>query len=279
MLVKPSTTRPVRLEFASDKATARSPHRRHQRDDDDAVGDGPGEHRQISRQSKPASMPRVPATIDDEVPDAVDHVHDAFADRHAGLHDLLADAAGIVVLEEAEALPEHVAVALPAHQRRQVRHDRQVDQPARQDREDRPARRAARTLMKASSQKLSATKRSRARRRHPVDERAEEAEHGKLGHRGDERDDKRGDDQPLHRLDEVAEEFRELGGRLLDRRGAERVDPVLQPAIRQKAPQELQGFSFTTRRAIIFTVGDRQSNGDSGNVATAAAMTTSREQN
>ena len=49
------------------------------------------------------------------VPDGIDHLHHRIAQRRRGLHDLVGDAAGEVVLEEAQALAQHVAVRQPAH--------------------------------------------------------------------------------------------------------------------------------------------------------------------
>ncbi len=54
--------------------------------------------------------------IDHHVPEGIHHLHRRIAQRVAGLHDALGDAPGEIVLEEAEALLEHVAVVLPADQ-------------------------------------------------------------------------------------------------------------------------------------------------------------------
>ena len=52
--------------------------------------------------------------MDRHVPDGVDGLHDELAQRRARLHDARRDAAGKVVLEEAERLAQHVGVRLPA---------------------------------------------------------------------------------------------------------------------------------------------------------------------
>jgi hypothetical protein len=57
------------------------------------------------------------------VPDGVDHLHDRLAQAARRLHDLVGNSAGKVVLEEAEALTQHVAVREPAHAGRHRRGD------------------------------------------------------------------------------------------------------------------------------------------------------------
>ena len=76
------------------------------------------------------------------------------------------------------------------------------------------------TPIEASSQRLSGTNRSRGRRCHAVDQRAEKPEHGKLGHRSDEGDNERGHDEPAHRPQEEAVGLQERAGRLFHRGGA-----------------------------------------------------------
>src|SRR3546814_19263820 len=51
----------------------------------------------------------------EQEPHAIDDIDHRFADRVAGLHHLLRDAPGEVVLEIGEALAHHVAVVQPAH--------------------------------------------------------------------------------------------------------------------------------------------------------------------
>ncbi len=57
------------------------------------------------------------------MPERVDHLHGRITQRRAGLHDALGDAPGEIVLEEVQALLEHIAVVLPADQIGQPRVD------------------------------------------------------------------------------------------------------------------------------------------------------------
>ena len=88
---------------------------RHEDDEHDDVGRQPDDQRD--------QQPRIGGREDDGradplhagVPDGVDHLHDRVAQRGRCLHHLVGDAAGEVVLEEAQALAQHVAVRQPAH--------------------------------------------------------------------------------------------------------------------------------------------------------------------
>ena len=80
--------------------------------------------------------------VDQDVPDAGDQRDDGLADRRAGLHHAVGDAAGEIVLEERPGLAHHVPVVLPADAVRHVGGDRLVgEQVLRRDREraQRPA--------------------------------------------------------------------------------------------------------------------------------------------
>ena len=107
--------------------------------DRDAIGDAP---RTRTRQDQPGVEPGKQGDgadeIDDQGEDALDDVDDAVAERRAALQHLLGDAAGKIVLEEGEALAKHVAVAPPADQRRQARHEGDAGEAPRQERGDRP---------------------------------------------------------------------------------------------------------------------------------------------
>ncbi|KAG1084509.1 hypothetical protein G6F40_014471 [Rhizopus arrhizus] len=77
------------------------------------------------------------AGVDHDVPERIDHLHRRLAQRGAGLHHPVGDAAGEVVLEEAQALPHHVVVHQPARTVAQARHDGLVDQQVVQADQDR----------------------------------------------------------------------------------------------------------------------------------------------
>jgi len=76
--------------------------------------------------------------IDHDVPQRIHHLHSRFTQRGAGLHHPVGNAAGKVVLEEAQALPHHVVVHQPARTVAQARHDGLVDQQVVQCHKQRP---------------------------------------------------------------------------------------------------------------------------------------------
>ena len=67
-----------------------------------------------SAASRPARTATARCRYRPDVPHRVHDLHRRFAQRRAGLHDAVGDAAGEVVLEEGQALPHHVLVLLPA---------------------------------------------------------------------------------------------------------------------------------------------------------------------
>ena len=102
----------ARHEIAQHAAVADDPQ--HQRDHQPPVGLG----EQVQRADH----------VQDDVPQRVHRLHGGIAQRAAGLHDAVGDAAGEVVVEERQPLAQHVAVILPAHQRGQAGRDGLVGQ-------------------------------------------------------------------------------------------------------------------------------------------------------
>ena len=76
--------------------------------------------------------------VDGDEPDGVADLHRRFAQRRPGLDDLRRDAPGEIVGEEADRLPQHIAVRLPADEVGERRRQRLLDQKVVDDGRDRP---------------------------------------------------------------------------------------------------------------------------------------------
>ena len=126
------------------RARLRHDHRpladaRHEIDEDeDEDADPDGERRGQPRVELPEEDQRA-ERVDRDEPERVADLHRRFAERRPGLDDLRGDAPGEIVGEEADRLPEHVAVRLPAHEVGERRRQRLLDQKVVDDRRDRPA--------------------------------------------------------------------------------------------------------------------------------------------
>jgi hypothetical protein len=82
-----------------------------------AVGDDPGDQRDHQAPVGFGEQHQRADGVDCYVPDGIDGIcHGRVAQRVAGLHDALGNTPGEVVLEEVQALLEHIAVVLPADQ-------------------------------------------------------------------------------------------------------------------------------------------------------------------
>ena len=149
---------------------------------------------------------RVPHGVDRQVGDRLD--------RFAGLDDLVADAAGEVVLEERPALPDDVPVALPAHEVDEVgtmrvvadqRVEEEGQRPDDGDDDDHPEQRRA-----SARAKISPGRRGREH----ADDQADEDRHHRIGDGadGDEDDADREGDAEL--AEEIEMESPDAGGRL-----------------------------------------------------------------
>ncbi len=97
---------------------------RHEPAQNEDVADHPDEEGRREPQVGLGEEQERAAGIDAGEPERVDHIDDGFAQGRSGLHDAARQPPGEIVLEEGQALADHVAVRLPAHQRRELRHDR-----------------------------------------------------------------------------------------------------------------------------------------------------------
>ncbi len=198
-------------------------YRRHQLPDGEHVERQPHGDRRDQPEIEPTEKPHRAADIDDQRPDAVDEAAHGLAQRRAGLHHLLGDAPGEIVVEEGEALAQHVAVVLPAHHRRQAGDQRQIVEAAQEQRNHRPQHQHdedhAGELPAMGGEEFAARRRAR-----PVDDLAEEDVERHLDHGAGQRDEQHRQHQPAHRMDEIAIERQQPVGRALDRRQRKRVE-------------------------------------------------------
>ena len=91
-------------------------HARHEDAQQDRVACEPDQDRQRQPEIGRGQQQHRAGAVDQDVPDRRDHRDQALADRRPGLHHLVGDTAGEIVLEEGPALPHHMPVALPADQ-------------------------------------------------------------------------------------------------------------------------------------------------------------------
>ncbi|MNN17863.1 hypothetical protein D3C81_1310600 [compost metagenome] len=161
--------------------------------------------------------------VDQHVPEGVHRLHRRVAQGVAGLHDALGDAPGEVVLEETEALLEHVAVVLPTDQVGHARVDRLVHQQVVQGVEQRTQdQRDGRHPGQFAAMQAEEVGGGSALRE--IDDAAEVAEQRHLDQRDDQADQQQGEERRPDLAQVVGIETHHLGGRHAVGRGAERVD-------------------------------------------------------
>src|SRR6185437_10960362 len=168
------------------------------------------------------------AGVDDHVPQRIHHLHRRFAQRAAGLHDAVGDAPGIIVLEEGEALADHIAMVLPADAIVQAGQDRLVHQQVVQAAQHGPRHQRDHRHPHQRAPMLAEKIRRRAARH--VHDAANEAEQRHLHHRHAEADhDRRGEHRPHLAQVEQVETRHRLRRHAVDRI-LERVDDGFEPA-------------------------------------------------
>lgn len=164
------------------------------------------------------------------MPQRIDHLHGRIAQRRTGLHHALGDAPGKVVLEEVQALLEHVAVVLPADQVGQPRIDRlmgeQVVQAEHQRPDNQRHHRHPQQLVAVLGEKRP---RVIGRLGH-IDQLPEEAEQRHFDHRREEADHQHGRHQRPDLLQVMGVEAQHPGGRRNVRAGLEDIDQVFETA-------------------------------------------------
>ena len=169
--------------------------------------------------------------------------HDGVADQHERvaqavrrLHELVRHAAGEVVLEEAEALAQQVAVCLPAHARLKGRRDHLALQQLVDEYEERPADEHQRAHGDEYGRVVGEEVRRRLGELQHVDQVRDKRRHRHLGDGGDEVDEQQ---QRRHRPDGLQvvpiEGHQPRGGLRHVFRG-ERIEPRLEPAEHATAP-------------------------------------------
>ena len=195
-----------------------------------AVADDPQQQRHDQTQIGGGEQVQRAAGIDHHMPQRIDHLHGRIAQRRPGLHHALGDAPGKVVLEEVQALLEHVAVVLPADQVGQPRIDRlmgeQVVQAEHQRPDNQRHRRHPQQLVAVLGEKRP---RVIGRLGH-IDQLPEEAEQRHLDHRPEEADHQHGRHQRPDLLQVMGVEAQHPGGRRNVRAGLEDIDQVFETA-------------------------------------------------
>ena len=202
---------------------------RHEVAQQQAVAENPQTQRQYQAQVGFGEQVQRAAGIHQHVPQGVDHLHGRVAQGRAGLHDALGDAPGEVVLEEVQALPEHVAVVLPAHQVGQARGDRligqQIMQAEHQGTDQQHHRQHPQQLALVAVEEVAA----RGGLGH-VDQLAEEVEQRHLDQGGEEADHQHGEQQRPGLDQVVGVEGQDALGRHHVRAGPEHVEQGFEAA-------------------------------------------------
>ncbi len=203
---------------------------RHEIPERSAVTDDPQQQRHDQTQVRGGEQIQRAAGIDHHMPQRIDHLHGRITQRRPGLHHALGDAPGKVVLEEVQALLEHVAVVLPADQVGQPRVDRlmreQVVQAKHQRPDDQRHRSHPQQLVAVRGEKGSRI----ARRLGHIDQLAEETEQRHLDHRREKADHQHGRHQRPDLLQVMGIETQHPGRRRNVRAGFEDIDQVFEAA-------------------------------------------------
>ncbi|MNT15937.1 hypothetical protein D3C72_1510170 [compost metagenome] len=174
------------------------------------------------------------------MPQRVDRLHGGVAQREAGLHDALGDAAGKVVLEERQALLEHVAVVLPADQVGQAGVDDLVHKDVVQAEEDRAQQQRhhghPQQLVAMPAEELRAW-----RGLCHVDQAAEEAEQRHLDQRADQAHQQQQREHAPHFTQVPGIEAQDLARRLAVGHVSEGVDQSFQATQHGRVPVVCHG--------------------------------------
>ena len=205
-------------------------YRRHHEIDHRAVGEHPGQHRQQQAPVDPGEEKERAEEVDQQEPDAVQHVDHGIAQGLAGLQHLLRNAPGEVVLEVGEALAKHVAVIQPAHPIGQPRDQAEVDQAAGGQGGDRTQDHRH----EGHGEKAPTVVRHEGfggARGQPVDQCAEKSIERQFGDRGDAGDGQGQNQQAFDGGQEVDEEGPGAGRRAFDRGRSQRIEEAFEESI------------------------------------------------
>ncbi len=219
--------RPVSIERASETVDRALADARHEIDEHQDEQRDPGGERRRQPDVKLAEQHQRGERVDRDEPQRVADLHHRFAQRRAGLDDFRGDAPGEIVGEEADRLPEHIAVRLPAHQVGEGRRQRLLHQKVVQDGRDR-ARHHHDERHPGEGPAIVVKHVRRRRRLQHVDDLADIAEDRHLDQRHDEADrQKRGQSRP-HLAGVEPVEAAQGRRRHVDRRRPEGVDDGLE---------------------------------------------------
>ncbi len=218
---------------------------RHEVPERGAVADDPQQQGHDQTQIRGGEQIQRAAGIDHHMPQRIDHLHGRIAQRRPGLHHPLGDAPGEVVLEEVQALLEHVAMVLPADQIGQPRVDRlmrqQVVQAEYQGPDDQRHRRHP-------QQRVAVLGKEGPRvigRLSHIDQLAEKAEQRHLDQRREKADHQHGRHQRPDLLQVMGIEAQHPGRRRNVRAGFEDVDQIF-----ETAEQHGHGLLWRVGRAV-----------------------------
>ena len=187
-------------------------------------GDDPKQQRQDELRVDLQEQQQGADGVDRHEPECVDRLHHRFPQRGSGLHDLVGDAPGEVVLEEGKALAQHVAMRLPADQVGQAGHDGLVDQQGMQPEDQGPQDQRDESHDRKGAAMFGKEGRGRLGFAHQIDDLAEEGEKRDLDQRGAEADQHDGAQQRPDLLGIVPIEGGQPSGRLFVGRGGKVVD-------------------------------------------------------
>ncbi len=203
---------------------------RHEVPERGAVADDPQQQGHDQTQVGGGEQIQRTAGVNHHMPQRIDHLHGRIAQRWPGLHHALGDAPGEVVLEEVQALLEHVPMVLPADQIGQPRVDRlmgqQIVQAEHQRSDDQRHRRHPQQFVAVLGEEGP---RVIGRLGH-IDQLTEKAEQRHLDHRREKADHQHGRHQRPDLLQVMGVEAQHPGGRRDVRAGLEDIDQVFETA-------------------------------------------------
>ena len=191
MLVRASTTWPVTTARAAARALDADADPRHVVADQHDVAGEPDDHPQRQPEVDPAHHRDRADDRGHREAEGVDRLGDRLGDRPRRLLLLLGDAAGEVVVEEAQRLPERVAVQPRQHQRIEVGAERQRVQRRAEPHQHRGAAAGRTPRRRGARASCSARRPSGPARLREVDQPADDRGRGHLGRADRDRDGER----------------------------------------------------------------------------------------